>query len=71
MKKALVALAAAALALALASCTSANTEYTEYAPDGKTVLKHYVKQETGFTQGWSNGPGKTVDLHPEVNGLSF
>jgi len=72
MNKIIIAGAVAiALSLSLSSCTSVDTEYTKLDPTGTYVIEHYTKKEKGFTQGWSNGPGKTLDLHPEVNGLNL
>ncbi len=63
-------IAGGALALAsLASC--ANCDYVmdqvKYSPDGKVVIEETHVKKTEFKQGWSDGAGKTVDVHPELS----
>jgi len=64
MKIALSLLVAFTFCAVLSSCQ--NVEITT-DPTGKNIVEHYTRTEKGFTQGWSNGAGKTVDVHPEVS----
>ncbi len=76
MKK-LIAILASVIAIALLAtgCTSVVAEYSKvkYDSTGTVVIEteHYTKTEKGFTQGWSNGEGKTVDVHPQFDLLNF
>jgi len=69
MKIALSLLVAFTFCAVLSSCQNVEitTENVKYDPTGKNIVEHYTRTEKGFTQGWSNGAGKTVDVHPEVS----
>jgi len=67
LSRIVIAVAAAiVLALCLAAC--AHKQYFEW--DEQLRLRKAFYNE-GFDPAWSAGAGKTLDLHPEVNGLTL
>jgi len=67
MKKIIIA-GAAAIALALVLSACAHKQYYEWDSQGRLLKAFY---NDGFDPAWSSGSGKTIDLHPEVNGLNL
>ena len=64
----------AAIIVFLSGCANCDYAYNSHTVKYSNDADHRVIEETvttlnkkDFSQGWSNGSGKTVDIHPEAS----
>lgn len=74
----IVGAATIAVCLLATSCANCDYDYNSKSVEYANDADHRVIKETTttlknatFSQGWSNGTGKTVDVHPQVDLLSM
>jgi len=70
---ALIVAVCALLAIMASGCANCDYSYVQekYSQDGKVVIERTTIKNATFSQGWSNGEGKTVDVHPQVDLLNM
>ncbi len=76
--KTILFFASVAATLVASSCANCDYDYTSTSVEYANDEAHRVIKETKttlnnktFSQGWSNGSGKTVDVHPQVDLLNM
>ena len=74
MMKITIIIAVASISALCAGCANCDSSYEFKSVEYFNDAEHRVAKETtatlkknDFSQGWSNGSGKTVDVHPEVS----
>jgi hypothetical protein len=66
LKNVILAAAVAGLLAAFAIGCASN-HYVKYTWQNGALASAEYSETSAFTQGWSNGAGKTVDVHPELS----